>query len=141
MSHDQLNPDDKPVSGLFQWLVFSKISGLFSPSVETEMGEVDQQMQLHSRLCTFFRAVASERGCDSSGRLCPSERGHSSRPSGFCAPMKGNSLDVSPFPHRLIMLKPLPLPGFSREFAVAQTFTLKWFHSCFGHSPLLEWKP
>lgn len=62
-------------------------------------------------LCTFFHAVASKRGHDAGlPPLSLRERGHSSRPSGFCVAMKGNSLDVFLSPDWLIMLKPLPHP-------------------------------
>lgn len=54
-------------------------------------GGGEQQMQINSCLCTFFHAVDA-----SLPPLSLSKRGHSSRPSGFCAAMKGNSLDVSP---------------------------------------------
>lgn len=49
----------------------------------------DQQMQINSCLCTFFHAAASKWGRDAGlPPLSVGERGHSSRPSGFCAQWK-----------------------------------------------------
>lgn len=71
----------------------------------------NQQIQISKCLCTFFHTAASQRGHDAGlPPLSPWEWGHSSRPSGFCAPMKSNSLDVFLSTHRLIMLKPLSCP-------------------------------